>query len=81
MAITTLCARCGINEVPVPESIEEDPVCSACRLAMYPVEFNNDEGGCPGWGDSCGNTLTGDNYLCPDCTMGRMNQQSPRPNL
>lgn len=44
---------------------------------MY--EFNNDEGGCPGWNDSCGNKLEGDADLCPDCTMGRMNAQSPLP--
>lgn len=42
-------------------------------------EFSNDEGGCPGWNDSCGNTIEGDADLCPDCTMGRLNAQSPLP--
>lgn len=90
MAITTLCTRCGINEVPIPKSIEEDPVCAFCSTRMQGYqfdescpddkvrEFNNDEGGCPGWNDSCGNTLTEGSDLCPDCTMGRMNYQSPR---
>lgn len=81
MAHTTLCARCGKNEVPAPTSVDCDPVCKNCQLEMYPTpyEFNNDEGGCPGWGESCGNLIedpTGD--LCPDCTMGRLNAQSPR---
>ena len=41
-------------------------------------EFNNDEGGCPGWNDSCGNMLPEGDDLCPDCTMGRLDAQSPR---
>lgn len=32
---------------------------------------------CPGWGEDCGNQITtGD--LCPDCTAGRLDAQSPR---
>lgn len=88
---TVLCTVCGINEVPAPESIEVDPICTDCvrnnsdqaphtiaGVDIPILEFNNDEGGCPGWNDSCGNTLEGDANLCPDCTMGRMNAQSPR---
>lgn len=41
-------------------------------------DLSNDEGGCPGWNDSCDNVIEGDADLCPDCTMGRMNAQSPR---
>lgn len=33
---------------------------------------------CPGWGESCGNSMTPHDDLCPDCTMGRMDAQSPR---
>jgi len=75
------CTRCGNNDVPKPTNIEVDPVCAPCQTRMNGYEFNNDEGGCPGWGDSCGNLPTEGSDLCPDCTMGRMNQQSPRPNL
>lgn len=76
MTKTTLCARCGKKEVPIPASVEEDPICAECQLSVYP--FTNDENGCPGWNDSCGNLLGEDADLCPDCTMGRMNHQSPR---
>lgn len=76
---TVLCTNCGINEVPAPKSIEQDPVCEECLIEIPVLEFNNDEGGCPGWNDSCGNKLEGDADLCPDCTMGRMNAQSPLP--
>lgn len=31
---------------------------------------------CPGYGEDCGTQTTSD--LCPDCTMGRMDAQSPR---
>lgn len=85
---TVPCTRCGLAEVPAPKSIEEDPICLACRHAKLPqietlggdlvYEFNNDEGGCPGWNDSCGNMLEGDADLCPDCTMARLDAQSPR---
>lgn len=92
MAITALCTVCGINEAPMPESIEIDPICDSClgnnadetphTIAGFPIptlvrEFNNDEGGCPGWNDSCGNDIE-DGDLCPDCTMARLDAQSPR---
>jgi len=33
---------------------------------------------CRGYGEECGNPVTPGNDLCPDCTMGRMNVESPR---
>lgn len=91
MTITVLCTVCGINEVPAPNSIEIDPICDGCArnnadqvthtiagIEIPILEFKNDEGGCPGWNDSCGNILELGTDLCPDCTIGRMTQQSPR---
>lgn len=31
---------------------------------------------CPGYGEDCGTQTTSE--LCPDCTMGRLEAQSPR---
>jgi hypothetical protein len=33
---------------------------------------------CPGWGEDCGNKIPSGTDLCPDCTMGRVDAQSPR---
>lgn len=30
---TVPCTRCGVNEVPAPSSIEEDPLCPDCKEA------------------------------------------------
>lgn len=71
MAITTLCARCGINEVPVPESVEEDPICENCKREMYPS--------CPGWRvEDCGNPKLEGGDLCGDCHGARLDFESPR---
>ncbi|MFG3157213.1 hypothetical protein ACGF7W_34845 [Streptomyces sp. NPDC048219] len=32
---------------------------------------------CRGWTEPCGNPVE-DGDLCPDCTMGRLDAQSPR---
>jgi hypothetical protein len=32
---------------------------------------------CPGWGEDCGNHVTAGD-LCPDCTVARLDAQSPR---
>lgn len=71
MTATVLCCRCANNEVPAPKNIEEDPICEQCKLEMYPAaqvyEFNNDEGGCQGFEDSCPNMAEGDDDFCLDC--------------
>lgn len=64
----TLCTRCGINEAPTPLRLEIDPLCEACIGQLA----------CPGWDDSCGNLREEGADLCPDCTMARLNAQSPR---
>lgn len=80
---TVLCTSCGINEVPAPDSIEVDPICKECEKEQDKAQqevtynFSNYEGGCPGWNDSCGNKVE-DGDLCPDCTMARLDAQSPR---
>jgi hypothetical protein len=33
---------------------------------------------CPGWGEECGNKIPAPEDLCPDCTVGRLEAQSPR---
>jgi hypothetical protein len=71
----TLCTRCGINEAPAPDSIEDDPICIPCALDGPPRT-------CPGYGpEECGNAPQGDSDLCPDCLMARLDAESPRtPN-
>jgi hypothetical protein len=86
--LLVLCTRCGNNEVPKPTSIEVDPVCAPCLTQMRGYQFDEEaqatriahriNNTCPGWGEDCGTQLTPGNDLCPDCTMGRMNDQSPR---
>jgi hypothetical protein len=74
MTITALCTRCGINEAPLPTSIEVDPLCLSCDEG----DEDLDKGACPGYGEYCGNLLAPADDLCPDCTMARLNAQSPR---
>lgn len=33
---------------------------------------------CPGWGEGCGNKIPSAEDLCPDCTVGRLEAQSPK---
>jgi hypothetical protein len=33
---------------------------------------------CKGWSEACGNEIKGSSDLCPDCTMARLDVQSPR---
>jgi len=144
---TVKCTRCGVFDVPAPQSLEEDPVCPQClremvakaadavfgrkvdqppttavdwnEMSLHPAmtgeeinaarrenpyslvhpdvaasfeetvgqicrrmtgapeyagpvrEFNNDEGGCPGYDDSCPNMLAGAEDLCPACSAKR----------
>lgn len=80
------CTRCGIKPALAPKSIEEDPVCEDCKIELARQtemirDFSNDEGGCPGYNDSCGNILGEGEDLCPDCTLARLDAESPRePN-
>lgn len=32
-----LCTRCGINPVPAPRTIEEDPICPSCLAEVITV--------------------------------------------
>lgn len=40
---------------------------------MKTTEMKN----CRGWGEDCGNQVPSTVDLCPDCTMGRMTEESP----
>lgn len=65
------CTRCGEKPAPKPQNIEADPVCTDCIREMKAisevVDFNNDEGGCKGFEDSCDNEAEGDDDFCADC--------------
>lgn len=71
---TVPCCRCGLAEVPAPKNIEEDPICLACKDAMYPKT-------CPGWGtgEDCGNPKLEGSDLCGDCHGARLDYESPHP--
>lgn len=71
---TVLCTRCAQVEVPAPDSIEIDPICEPCAK-----DLRIEEKACPGYNDSCGGLREGDNDLCPDCTIARLDFESPRP--
>lgn len=95
MAITVLCTRCGINEVPMPDSIEVDPLCEVCQaqlnnphsiahpenLAEFEKEVLAISNTCPGWGtgEDCGNPRMAGGDLCGDCHGARLNFESPYP--
>ncbi|MFD6534916.1 hypothetical protein [Streptomyces goshikiensis] len=36
------------------------------------------ERNCPGWNEDCGNEMDQNMDLCPDCFIGRLDDQSPR---
>lgn len=65
---TVFCTRCGFRPAPAPDSIDIDPLCDICLDALS----------CPGFNDSCGNLITPGNDLCPDCSIARLDAQSPR---
>jgi hypothetical protein len=88
---TVPCTRCGFRAVPRPDSIDIDPICAFCSRALHaadstPPEFLDDDdsvedldkGACPGYGEYCGNLLTPDADLCPDCHGARLDRESPR---
>ena len=63
------CADCSKYKT----KLTTEGLCADCEeLAMEENRY------CPGWNDSCSQLLPKGNDLCPDCTMGRMNAQSPR---
>lgn len=73
--MTVPCTRCGKNSVPTPKSVEEDPICEACRRDLYPPT-------CPGYalgpGEECGNATLQGSDLCGDCHLARCDTESPR---
>ncbi|MGW1157805.1 hypothetical protein ACWD48_06165 [Streptomyces sp. NPDC002519] len=42
--------------------------------------MENETKACSGWGEECGNSIPKASDLCPDCTTGRLDAQSPLPS-
>jgi hypothetical protein len=77
---TVPCTRCGFRPAPAPASIDIDPLCGPCSYAVADDDSveDLDKGACPGYGEYCGNLLTPDADLCPDCHGARLDRESPR---
>lgn len=54
-----------------------DRVCPDC-LADDECEEDVDAGACAGFGEYCGNNVSPGNDLCGDCTLARLDVESPR---
>lgn len=88
--VDPICADCNQEMLRAEVGEPTESICRDCSKQVTRVtkgeglcadceETALDEGRyCPGWGDSCGNLCTLDSDLCPDCTMARMDAQSPR---
>jgi hypothetical protein len=75
---TVPCTRCGFRPAPAGDTIEVDPLCDICTKAMAKLQREFQDLLCKGWGEDCGNLIDDGSDLCPDCSIARLDAQSPR---